>query len=1309
MGSKPQSQTTTNSTSSFSPPPDVLQNYRDVTQQAKNVAATPYTPYTGELVSSTNNQEQTGINAVNGEEGSLNGYNRGAVQSSILGGRAVTPTDYGQANVNQYLSPYINDVVKATEGQIQNQNQQQSSALTGNAISSGAFGGDRSGVAQAALAGQQDIASNQAIAGLYNQGFLNAQGEFNTQQAAKIGTQENTAARRLAEGQQFGALGQQRQNEGLTQAGAQLQAGELEQRNQQAVDTANYNQYLQKQAYPFQTTGWLANIVEGIGSQSGGTSTGSSDQTQSSSGLSSILGGGLGLLSFLNRGGRVGRRHGGVVQRRAMGGGLGAYMDSDSPVQTSLDSSGALGGGSWVVPANLPIGHTMPGSSGAPQGGGGGSSGGSNQMGSQLLSKGLGMFENSSMGDAFNDFTQDNFGFARGGGVVPFRRKRFDDGGFVDDALSVGPDGLLTAGDISTPAALSSPESVAASNAVVPSEWNAPQALPDIAKSGIVPIQTTTGGLAVTTPHVDPTNDNGAYGIVSPLNPPLPPVRPVEGGDHTDGVPDAYEPNPIPGKSYRPSLVPPGTVFGQAAPEAGGAPLGGIAPTPTAAVLADNAVGQANIDNGTVARGARAAGVAPTATGSGLASDAAAFGVDPTFNRMIGIESKGQQFNSDGSVLTSPKGALGIAQVMPGTGPEAAGYAGLAWDPKRLATDPAYNLALGKAYYQHQLETFGSPDKAAAAYNAGPAATQSAIDKAHQTGGSYLQYLPKETQAYVARATTGEVPALDAITAAAPSHGHGVSQSAATAPASHGVLGGLRNFLWGDSGQSGDTMHNPVENAVGNQTSGKAGLLGLNMSDSTRLGLLAAGLGTMGGTSMNPWTNLGQGGLKGLQTAMSAQGLNSEIGLRGAQTANQQAEAIQHMTEAQKSQYMLGNMQKFFEGLQKKQAEAAKTSEPGGPPVGAPAAPAATAPVAAPPPPSPAAPTSAPAPIAPVGAPIAPAAAAAPAPASNDPWAGWRVPDDQNPVALRQQAAAALANAKAASMGGMNDVASKYQEDAQQKLLQAHQIQTTGDVTYPDGKGGTINGKYPGWVPRQAQIEAATEAAKSQAGVPAGVGRAMAEKDIEGAHTAAAASQATLYRLKEMDQQIKNLPASGSFAPGSPGIATYVGIARGINALTGKNFFDPNQIASIEETMKDKFRLGAELSRQVGGREPGYIVEQAVEANPGVENSKAGYQRIVSGLRQSALYNNDYATFVDGYFAQHGTTVGAPQAFQATHPVQAYIERALASTVDPRDAAALANNMKNPEVAAKIDKIYGKGTAELLVKRGFDTSDGTQQ
>ena len=136
-------------------------------------------------------------------------------------------------------------------------------------------------------------------------------------------------------------------------------------------------------------------------------------------------------------------------------------------------------------------------------------------------------------------------------------------------------------------------------------------------------------------------------------------------------------------------------------------------------------------------QGAPAGGPAPRAPAGG----------GDTFSRMINVESRGQQFDRSGRPLTSRAGAIGIAQVMPGTAPEAARLAGLPFDENRYRNDPEYNFALGKAYYEKQLADFGDERLAAAAYNAGPGAVRRALQKGGRDG--WVSHVPRETQKYL--------------------------------------------------------------------------------------------------------------------------------------------------------------------------------------------------------------------------------------------------------------------------------------------------------------------------------------------------------------------------------------------------------------------------------------------------------------------------------------------------------------------------------------------------------------------------------
>ena len=111
-------------------------------------------------------------------------------------------------------------------------------------------------------------------------------------------------------------------------------------------------------------------------------------------------------------------------------------------------------------------------------------------------------------------------------------------------------------------------------------------------------------------------------------------------------------------------------------------------------------------------------------------------------------ESGGNQFDKDGNPLTSKKGAVGAMQMTDAAGKDAAQYLGEKYDPNRMRMDEAYNRRLGHAYYDLLLNSFGDPGLAVAAYNAGPSRLKNAIDKMRKEGGSWLDYMPQETQDY---------------------------------------------------------------------------------------------------------------------------------------------------------------------------------------------------------------------------------------------------------------------------------------------------------------------------------------------------------------------------------------------------------------------------------------------------------------------------------------------------------------------------------------------------------------------------------
>ncbi len=312
-----------------------------VWNKALTASNLPFQSYAGEFVSPFNQQQNTGVSGINHASGMYAPYGQQATQTlapyfgqatqtlgqGLSAGQGLTGAGVGltAANANldpnsvsQWESPYISNVVRATENQQNQQNQQQQSQLEGSAISSGAFGGDRSGVAAANLAYQQNLANQPVIANLYNTGYQQALGAAQQQQqtglqaGAQLGALGNQFYNQGLGGSQqyanlgsglssaYSNLGTTAQTNALNAAQAQLGAGTLQQQTGQAQDTALYNQFLQKQAYPFQTAQFLSNILQGVAPVYGTNTTTNATGTASSP------------TSFFQRGGRVGRAAGGL-------------------------------------------------------------------------------------------------------------------------------------------------------------------------------------------------------------------------------------------------------------------------------------------------------------------------------------------------------------------------------------------------------------------------------------------------------------------------------------------------------------------------------------------------------------------------------------------------------------------------------------------------------------------------------------------------------------------------------------------------------------------------------------------------------------------------------------------------------------------------------------------------------------------------------------------------------------------------------------------------------------------------------------
>jgi soluble lytic murein transglycosylase-like protein len=115
-----------------------------------------------------------------------------------------------------------------------------------------------------------------------------------------------------------------------------------------------------------------------------------------------------------------------------------------------------------------------------------------------------------------------------------------------------------------------------------------------------------------------------------------------------------------------------------------------------------------------------------------VAAEARRAGFSPDFVlAVIEIESGGDPF------AVSPKGALGLMQLLPRTGQAVAGELGLRWEGPETLFDPVANVRLGVAYLEHLRARYGNLATALTAYNWGPTRVSDLLRRSQPIPAAY--------------------------------------------------------------------------------------------------------------------------------------------------------------------------------------------------------------------------------------------------------------------------------------------------------------------------------------------------------------------------------------------------------------------------------------------------------------------------------------------------------------------------------------------------------------------------------------------
>lgn len=274
--------------------------YSRILRNAQTLAQQKYDPATESRVADFTSPQTQAFSQVQSNQGVYLPYLNDASALAARGSAAITPDQ-----INQYMDPYLQNVVNATQQQFSTQNDRQLMDVRAQAARAGALGGSGRQVAEALTREAQANAQNPVIAGLYSQGYNQA-----------LGAAQTDANRALQGSQVTSGLGGLAQQYGYNDVHGLLGIGGMQQGlQQQQYDTATANAQ-QRAAFPYQNLQWLSGIASGLGGAAGSTQTTTGTQTTPGPSLGQqLIGGGIAAAGlFMSNGGRVGYDDGGVVR-----------------------------------------------------------------------------------------------------------------------------------------------------------------------------------------------------------------------------------------------------------------------------------------------------------------------------------------------------------------------------------------------------------------------------------------------------------------------------------------------------------------------------------------------------------------------------------------------------------------------------------------------------------------------------------------------------------------------------------------------------------------------------------------------------------------------------------------------------------------------------------------------------------------------------------------------------------------------------------------------------------------------------------
>lgn len=248
--------------------PQLLNLYKSNYATAGNVADNyAYVPYTGEQVAPFNPTQTQAQGVLSGvaTDPSYQAANNNAIGTvnGVLGdnslGSAYKPAQIAGTDLAPYMNPFQKNVIDASISQNQYARDQQGVADNAAATAAKAFGGTRQAVQRAETTAGYDRNDQQNIAALNSVNFTQAQNAAGTDVASQNAAKQfNTSSALAAAGLKLNAAGQLVSdntaglNIAATQGGLLSDVGGQQQQQQQAIDAANYQEFLRQIGAPLQ-------------------------------------------------------------------------------------------------------------------------------------------------------------------------------------------------------------------------------------------------------------------------------------------------------------------------------------------------------------------------------------------------------------------------------------------------------------------------------------------------------------------------------------------------------------------------------------------------------------------------------------------------------------------------------------------------------------------------------------------------------------------------------------------------------------------------------------------------------------------------------------------------------------------------------------------------------------------------------------------------------------------------------------------------------------------------------------------------